>query len=353
MKRLIKYIFAAVLLSLAFLGVAVFFSTRKSQTYTSPLTPVSVIKGEERVISDSYTISGYVEAEAMIPVVPFVQGTITEFYAENGMDVIEGQVLAVIDTEPYELQKKQAEAAYLAYEATFERVSALYEKGSATRQNYDEVKAQRDASKAQYDLACLQLGYCYVDSPVDGTILMSSGSVGSIGTSQSPIAVVADLSSLIVNVSIPEKYFMDIDGNKDKLRVEVLRRVDGKEYRTDAEVVSISPYIDPTTKKFNLKVRLTGDVSSFRPGMMVEVKVIYRQEKVLSLPQSIKKLDGTVYSVMEGEDGSWKAKFLSLPSLLSDDDYFQIEEIYRDTLFVSRGQTKILDGQKVELVKGF
>ena len=281
MKRVLKYLIALVVIALAFFAVAWFYSTREVETYTSPLTPVEVMKPEVRNIRESYTVTGYIEAEAMVPVVPFVSGTITEYYAENDMIVKKDQVLAVIDTEPYELQVKQAEAAYLAYEATFERVSALYEKGAATKQNYDEVKAQRDAGKAQYELSQLQLSYCYVDSPVDGTILMLSGAVGSIGTSDSPIAVIANLDNLIVNVTVPEKYYHKINSNKESLKINVVRRTGEEEYSTTATLVSVSPYIDPTTKTFKVKVRLSGDVSLFRPGMMVSVEIVYNEEEVL------------------------------------------------------------------------
>ena len=353
MKRFVKYFVALILIVLAFLAVAWFFSTRKVETYTSPLTPVMVMEPEVREIKESYTVTGYIEAEAMVPVVPFVQGTILEFYAENDMEVKKDQVMAVIDPEPYELQKAQAEAQYLAYEATLKRISALYEKGAATEQNYDEVKAQRDAAKAQYDLASLQLSYCYVDTPVEGTILMTDGAVGGIATSSSPICVVADLSKLIVNVSIPEKYYLEMYSRKEDIKITVERKVGDETYVAEADLVSLSPYIDPTTKTFSAKVKLKGDVSAFRPGMMVDINVIYREENVLSLPQSVKKLDGSLYSVEEAKDGSMKAKYHSLPVLLSDDEYFQIDDSFADTRFIYRGQSKVLDGQSVVVVEGY
>ena len=353
MKRVIKYLIALVVIALAFFAVAWFYSTREVETYTSPLTPVEVTVPLVRNIKESYTVLGYVEAEAMVPVVPFVSGTITEYYAENDMRVKKDQVLAVIDTEPYELQVKQAQAAYLAYEATFERVSALYEKGAATKQNYDEVKAQRDAGKAQYELAQLQLSYCYVDSPVDGTILMSNGAVGSIGTTENPIAVIADLDKLVVNVNVPEKYYHQINSNKDKLRINVFREAGDEKLSTWATLVSVSPSIDPNTKTFKVKVRLDGDVSLFRPGMMVSVEIIYNEEDVLSLPQSIKKLDGSVYIVTKNEEGNDVAKYLELPTILEDDDFFQVEEKYRDVNFIYRGQTMVLDGEPVSVTEGY
>ena len=335
MKRLLKYVLAIIAIAAMFLAVRWFYSSIQDQTYESPAVPVQVEKPEVRTISESYSVTGYIEAESMVPAVPFVQGTIMEYSVENGMEVRKDQVLAVIDTEPYELQLKQAEAAYLAYEATFERISSLYKKGGATQQNYDEVKAQRDAGKAQYDLASLQLGYCYVKSPVDGTVLMSNGSVGSIAVSDTPIAVIADL-----------------EDNRDGLRIEVIRKTNGEEERAEAELVSVSPYIDPTTKSFSMKVRLTGDVSRFRPGMMVEVRIVYRSSDVYALRQSVKKLDGSIYAIREDE-GITKAWYLEMERMLEDDEYFQVDDRYKDTFFIVRGQNKVLDNQPVSVTEGF
>ena len=62
MKRVLKYLIALVVIALAFFAVAWFYSTREVETYTSPLTPVEVMKPEVRNIRESYTVTGYIEA---------------------------------------------------------------------------------------------------------------------------------------------------------------------------------------------------------------------------------------------------------------------------------------------------
>ena len=119
-----------------------FVINRPEEVYEKPVSAVRVMKPYRADIEESLTLSGYIEAQAMIPVVPFVQGTLTGYYAKAGDYVNEGEVIAQIDSEPYELQLKQAQAVYLASDATFTRVSNLYEAGAATKQNYDEAKAQ-------------------------------------------------------------------------------------------------------------------------------------------------------------------------------------------------------------------
>ena len=109
--------------------------SRPKAVYENPLSAVKVAKPYRADVRESLELTGYIEASAMIPVVPFVQGTITGYYAKAGDQVKEGDVMAQIDSEPYELQVKQAEAVYLAAEATFERVSNLYQAGATFSRN--------------------------------------------------------------------------------------------------------------------------------------------------------------------------------------------------------------------------
>ena len=130
-RRIIKYVVFILIIAAALLGLNMFFSSRTVETYTPP----------RRDIKESITVSSYVESQSMVPVVPFVSGTIEEYNIEAGDKVEEGDVIAVIDKEPYELQVAQAEAALSAYSSSYERLIRLQEAGAATQQDIDTVKA--------------------------------------------------------------------------------------------------------------------------------------------------------------------------------------------------------------------
>ena len=169
-KKLIK-ILAVVLVALVFVTLSFLVTNKKDTEEKEDILPsVRVQKPEIRDLVESITISGYVEAKAMIPVVPFVSGTITEYPAKAGDFVKKDTLLAKIDDEPFRQQMLQAQAAYFAAKSTFDRVESLYKSAATSQQNYDNARAQYDASKAQYDLAKLQMGYTEVRAPVEGTI---------------------------------------------------------------------------------------------------------------------------------------------------------------------------------------
>ncbi len=336
-----RWLISLVVIALGLFLIWKFVISRPKAVYENPLAPVKVSKPYRATVQESLELTGYIEAQAMIPVVPFVQGTITGYYAKAGDYVQEGDVLAQIDSEPYELQAKQAEAVYLAAEATFTRVSNLYASGAATQQNYDEAKAQFDAYKAQYDLAKVQLGYATVTAPKSGTILMADSAEGSIGTSTSPLYVIADLDKLQINLNVPERYFDLIVSNKDSIRAIVSR--DGNS--TNAIVETIAPYVSPESKTFKVTLKLDGDVSAFRPGMYVKVTMVYRTyENALVLDQKTRNTDGSAYYY---DPDTQTAKHVSLDVIAADNTRIVIDEKWANTLFIVDGQGLVLDGQRV------
>ena len=351
---LFRLILSVLIIGALYYLVSWFFSTKESIEYASPKTPVQVAKAQIRTIESSVELSGYIEAESMIPVVPFVNGTIESYEIREGDYVNEGDIICVIDKDPYELQVAQARAASIVYDATYDRVSTLVEAGAATKQQLDEIKAQKDAGKAQLELALLQLGYTDVKAPVSGTILQAPSAEGNIGSTASPVAIIADLNNLVMSISIPEKYYQMIMDNSDNLTVEVTRPESSlsSKVTASAEILSISPYVDPMTKSFDLNVKLSSNISSFAPGMYVKAKIIYGRKDVQAMDLSVRNVDGGIYYI-DYSDGETRAMFIDASNALSDNNYFEVPKEVKDFDIIVRGQSLVLSGQSVEIVEGF
>ncbi len=345
---IIRYmIVIAVFLALT-AALMVFFGSQEIVEYERPTLPVEVAKPEKRVINQSFETTGYVMAEAMIPVIPFVQGTIDEYYAKPGEYVEKGDVIAVIDKRAFELQRAQAEAQSSALDSAFARIEPLYRSGAVTKQEYESTRAQRDAAEAQLELADLQLSYATVTAPESGTIVMADSAAGSVASSSSPLAVIADLGSLVVDIAVGEKHYSQIN-EAENLYVEIERPATAfsEAAVTEAEIVSIAPYIDPVSKTFKVRVRLK-DPSSFAIGMFVRARIIYDSVEDWTLGVSARLADGSVYVL--SEDGT-HAEHLVLSGSVSDARYFTVGEANKDKLFIVRGQNSVLDGEPVTVIE--
>ena len=341
-----------------FAGLAVvfvlltFLVTRKKPVAEKPDTIPAVVLEKPHIgkLVESVTISGYVEANAMIPVLPFVSGTITEYPARAGDFVEKDTLLAKIDDAPFRQQMLQAQAAWFAAQSTFDRIENLYKAGATTQQNYDSAKAQADASKAQYDLALLQVDYTEVKAPVDGTILIADQAVGGVGNQSQPIAVLADLSNQVVRLKVPEKYFDLFTLERDSLQVTVTRPAEKNMYEdavTSATIENIAPYVSPESKNFIVVCRLDEPGNRFRPGMFVKVQVAYKTyENVPLISLKARKLDGSFYVFNEADSS---VKFVNGDELPLDGTNFIVPEEYRNSYIVMDGQNFVFDGQKVRV----
>ena len=341
-----------------FAGVAIIFVlltflvTRKKPVAEKPDTIPAVVLEKPHIgkLVESVTISGYVEANAMIPVLPFVSGTITEYPARAGDFVEKDTLLAKIDDAPFRQQMLQAQAAWFAAQSTFDRIENLYKAGATTQQNYDSAKAQADASKAQYDLALLQVDYTEVKAPVDGTILIADQAVGGVGNQSQPVAVLADLSNQVVRLKVPEKYFDLFTLERDSLQVTVTRPAEKNMYEdavTSATIENIAPYVSPESKNFIVVCRLDEPGNRFRPGMFVKVQVAYKTyENVPLISLKARKLDGSFYVFNEADPS---VKFVNGDELPLDGTNFIVPEEYRNSYIVMDGQNFVFDGQKVRV----
>ena len=349
-NKILRYVLFGVVAGI-FVLLTILVTHKKPVAQKEESLPAVVIqKPANGTLVESITISGYVEANAMIPVIPFVSGTITEYSARAGEFVEKDTLLAKIDDAPFRQQMLQAQAAYFAAKSTFDRIENLYKAGSTTQQNYDSAKAQADASKAQYDLALLQVDYTEVRAPVDGTILIADQAVGGIGNQTQPVAVLADLTNQVVRLKVPEKYFDLFNLERESLTVKVTRPAEKDMYEdavTTATIENIAPYVSPESKNFVVVCRLDEPGDRFRPGMFVKVQVAYKTyEDVPLISLKARKMDGSFYVY---DEVTSTVKFVEAGSFPVDENNFIVPQEYRDSYIVIDGQNFVFDGQKVRV----
>lgn len=368
LTSVLMYLVLFIVFVALFLVLRWFYSTRTETTYERPTTPVEVTMPQVRTLTKQITLSSYVSAEDTVAVVPYLDGTILTYNVQEGDYVNEGDVIATIDPEPYELQRKQAEAAYLGYQSTFERVENLYKTGGASKQDYDSVKAQRDAYKAQLELAELQLSYTNVKAKTSGTILKTLASQGGTAAKGTPIAVIANLDDLTVNLNLGEQYFGlfskanttagdTTTPSANDYTITVTRPAGqySQEVSTTATIKAVSPYVDSSSRNFKLYLKLD-DPSAFNPGMYVKVTIAIETQTGYSIERKAMKLGGSAYYVQKAngtetdESSEYTAKSIGLSNAFATSEYVIVPDEYKDEMFIIKGQNDIFAGQPVAIV---
>jgi multidrug efflux pump subunit AcrA (membrane-fusion protein) len=105
------------------------------------LAPVIIVRPRRGAIEKRLGLTSRVETGRLITVVPRTAGTLEMLDADPGRKVARDEVLARIDSSPYDQTFLQAQAAYLTARSTFDRVEKLYGNQAATLQQFEEARA--------------------------------------------------------------------------------------------------------------------------------------------------------------------------------------------------------------------
>lgn len=326
-------------------GILIFVTSfRKEAERKEPALPVQIVKAKRGDLVKSITVSGFIESDQMVTLLPRISGTLNDIYLEMGDAVEKDQVVALIDSEPYMLAYNQARAAYLAAESTFNRISSLYASKSVSQQNYDETKANFDALQASFELAELNLSYTKLKSPVSGVVLEKHVSKGSMVAPGVPVLTIGDLSDLRVKCGIPEIHYAYFSNGKSAVEVHIrVPAMNNHIYR--GHISNVAPYISSGSRNFSVLCQIEDEEETLRPGMFAYVDfVMEKRENVYSLPYEI--LAGDKLWYLDEEE---KPRFIIFKPDFGNEDAFLLPEEYADRQFISRGQHFLKEGQAVRV----
>lgn len=344
--RFFKYILLILVIGL-FGYVYYNLRNRQQDKAKEILPPVNIVKPDFGGIQRVFRVNGYIESETMVTILPKISGTLTDLYVDMGNYVERNQTLAQVDSEPYLLTLKQAEAAYLAAKSGFERMEQLLQSKATSQQSYDQAKSQYDAMKSQYDLANLNYQYTKIVSPINGVVLQKHTTVGSLVAPQVPIITVGDLANLIIKAKVPEQYYSFFLANSQTMPISVdvpaLENV-----RYGAFITAISPFISAESKTFETRCALTGDISKVRPGMFITITfVMEERQDIFYLPFTALVAGNRLWTV---DPATFTAESIEFKPVYYNDDYFQIPEEFKDKYFIFEGQHFIREGQRLRVL---
>jgi membrane fusion protein (multidrug efflux system) len=273
--------------------------------------PVEVAATQRAEMAAIYSGTAPIESERKAGVVTKVAGEIRQILVDEGQRVRAGQLLARLDGDKLRLEVALAEATMRKLERDYARNLELQQKGLVSATAIDNLKYELEAATANWELARLQLSYCDIRSPIDGTVTVRlervkvgntvSPTGGVVDNSGSGLFVVEDLDSLMLRVNVPERELA-------KLSVGQLAELsfDAVPDRTFAgKIALISPYVNPDTATFEVRIRVTDTDALLRPGMFARVAIVYeRKPDALQIPRTA-LLDGDgppkVFVVQEGK----------------------------------------------------
>src|SRR4030043_776647 len=232
--------------------VSGFLFACSKQSAPPPKPPVPVTAGIviQKAVPLQLSAIGNVEAYSTVSMKSQVGGGILRVHFREGQDVSKGDLLFTIDPRPYEAALKQAEANLAKDTAQLEnarvevnRYAELVKKGYVAQEKYDQIRTNADAfeatvnaDKAMVENARLQLKYCYIYSPINGStgnLIVNEGNLIKANADTSMV-VINQVQPIYVTFSVPEQNLSEIKKymSSGKLKVEVVIGEDEKHPET-------------------------------------------------------------------------------------------------------------------------
>jgi len=294
--------------------------------------------------------SGAIEPKVKVNISAHVIGKIDRLYFKEGDTVAKGARLVDLEKPNFLAQRDRTEAevsnrrievsrariAMANAEVQFKRARRLLEQGIQAQELFERSSLEYENSKAalasaqqgvQQGLASLRqtqddLSRTTIVSPIAGKVVQLNaheGEVvvtGTMNNAGSIIAVIADLSEILIEAEVGETEVVQIrQGQPAKVKVDA---IPDKEYSGRVTEIGSSAAVRTGSgiRYFRVKVALENGDERLRPGMTAQVEIITdAASQTLSVPiQSVVELDPAALtrkgksSVQKDEDQSVKKK---------------------------------------------
>lgn len=343
-----------------------------------PAIPVRVAKVREKNFPVQVRAIGNVESYSTVSIKAQVSGEIIRVHFREGQDVRTGDPLFSIDPRPFEVARRQAEAALardtaLAENARlqFRRSAQLIQEGVISSQQNDQARTEAEAAdaavrvdQAAVERAKLDLQYTEIRSPIDGrtgSLMVHQGNL--VKANENPaLVVILQLNPIYVNFALPEQHLRDV---RRFMAAGTLRvQAELPEVRGALSSGSTAPLpepgslsfldnsVDSTTGTIRMKAVFANEQRRLWPGEFVHVVLtLSMQPKTIVVPTTaLQSGQSGPYVFVVREDNTVESRPVVTGRAMEGDT--SIEKGLRPgETVVTDGQLRLIPGTKVQ-VKG-
>ena len=360
------------------LGLVSIFSTvlllgscgKSAPPAPSPV-PVTVVHLVNRPITVAEEYPAQLEASNTVEIRPRVGGVLERAAAVEGQRVKSGEVLFVIDPQPYRAALAQAQATLAQAEAAqaqakrdLARAQPLSKLDALSQRELDAAvaadaatAAQVRAAQAAVRTAELNLGYTEVHAPIDGVMSRAQIRIGGLVTAYTTLlTTVYQTDPMYVNFSIGELRLLQLqrelgrppDQRNPSRRAFHVLLADGEEIQTPARLDFIDAAVDLKTDTLAVRLAIANSKQLLRAGQYVKVSVeTAAPSDALLIPQrAVQELQDKNFVWVVGDDGKAQQRDVTMGARVGADWIVEKGLAAGDTVIVD-GVQKLKPGTPV------
>lgn len=265
-------------------------------TVAKAAVPVDLAQARRQDVPVHLIDIGTVEPFNTVTVRSRVDGELQQVLFQEGQDIRQGQLMAVIDPRTFQAALEQAqaklqqdEAALANAQLNYQRDSKLGKDAFASQQTVDneqsavvQLQAQIAQDKAMIDTARTQLSYTQIVAPIDGRAGLRLVDQGNIihATDTNGLVVLNQIHPITVISTLPQR---EVAAVRDalaagKVEAQAVSRDDGTVLDTGT-LELIDNQIDPQSGTLRVKSVFPNQGDKLWPGQFVDLRL-----RVATLP---------------------------------------------------------------------
>lgn len=265
-----------------------------------PAPEVAVARPEVSDVIYTYQYPAYLEAVQTVNLVARVSGFLEKMNYIPGVPVKKGDLLFVIEPQPYLDQVKAAQAELKSTQARLAYAKAQYEKMKEampskavseidfiqSESDYHTALANQQNAKAQLNTARTNLNYCYIKAPFDGRVTRNMVDVQNfVGGSVQPVTLATMYRDKVMfayfNMAYAEFQNLPVIGNPTSpadtvMQLSITDASDSTRVwhgRLDYS----SPNVDLQTGTVTVRAIADNPKQELLSGMYVKITIPYKQ----------------------------------------------------------------------------
>ena len=362
------------LLSFVFLGLS---CQKKEAPKVAALVPeVTVMKVQAKDIPITKEFVGQVAGIKDVEVRARVGGILLKRYYTEGSPVKEGDLLFLIDPEPFKVRVSQAQSVVRIEEARFDnarrslnRIVPLYKQNAVSQKDRDDAVSEYQASQSSLETARarlkdaqIDLGYTTVRAPISGFTSKEAVSEGSLIVAESDrslLTVISQINPAYVNFTYSESDLLDLRRRRDEgtlvgdannLSVR-LKLNDGTFYSVVGKLNFTDTLVDTSTGTIRARALFGNPDNVLKAGQFARVFVEgFQLKNSIMVPQKsiIISQKGPVAFIVDKNSLAQQVS-LELGEEIGNDVVVQ-KGLKNGDLLIVEGAIKVHHGQKVKVV---
>jgi membrane fusion protein, multidrug efflux system len=329
------------------------------------IVPETVGQGD---ININLNALGTVTSLATVTIRSQISGYLQKIVFKEGDEVKKGDLIAEIDSRPYEATLAQAngnlardQALLKGAQVDLARYQGLAAQNAVPRQTLDtqialvaQYQGTIEADTAAVKSAQVNLQYCHILSPLDGRVGLRQVDQGNYVTpgDTNGIVVITQLKPISVLFTVPEDNLQAISKRIQSGAVLQAAAFDrgGAKKIADGALLTFDSQIDPTTGTIKLRAQFPNETEALYPNQFVNIQLLLDTHKgVTTMPTAgvQRGVPGTFVYLVNADD---TVSVRKIDLGVTDGDRVEVRSgLLPGDKIVVDGADKLRDGAKINV----